>query len=126
LGVKEGTTLAAAGALASLAVAAVAMSGLIFAGCKGNPLTPQQAAGQQLYEGRCAHCHGENDLRLKPAPPNIQGVLTKSLLPSGARASDVAVRNLVLTGKNKMPSFQGRFTEEQMAALLAYLHTDMQ
>jgi len=24
-----------------------------------------------------------------------------------------------------MPSFSGRFTEGQMAALLAYLHTDM-
>jgi len=24
-----------------------------------------------------------------------------------------------------MPSFSGRFTEEQMEALLAYLHTDM-
>ena len=24
-----------------------------------------------------------------------------------------------------MPSFAGRFTQEQMAALLSYLHTDM-
>jgi len=24
-----------------------------------------------------------------------------------------------------MPSFAGRFTEQQMSALLAYLHTDM-
>jgi len=34
------------------------------------------------------------------------------------------VRELVLKGKGKMPSFSGRFTEEQMAALLSYLHTD--
>ena len=28
----------------------------------------------------------------------------------------------VLGGKNMMPSFAGRFTQEQMDALLAYLH----
>jgi len=108
----------------SLAVAGVGV--LAMSGCYGPPpLTPQQAEGQQLYAGRCAHCHVENDLALKPAPPNVQAVLTKPLLPSGARASDTAVRELVLKGKGKMPSFSGRFTEGQMAALLSYLHTDM-
>jgi mono/diheme cytochrome c family protein len=96
-------------------------------GCYGPPpLTAEQAEGQHLYAGRCAHCHVENDLALKPAPPSIQAVLTKPLLPSGAKASDLAVRELVLRGKGKMPSFSGRFTEKQMAALLAYLHTGMQ
>jgi len=99
---------------------------LALSGCYGPPpLTPQQAEGQHLYAGRCAHCHVENDLALKPAPPNVQAVLTKPLLPSGAKASDAAVRELVLKGKGKMPSFSGRFTEEQMAAMLSYLHTDM-
>jgi mono/diheme cytochrome c family protein len=28
-------------------------------------------------------------------------------------------------GKGLMPSFAGRFSEEQMTALLAYLHTGM-
>ena len=96
------------------------------AGCKGAAeLTPQQAEGQHLYAGRCAHCHEENDLGLKPAPPNIHGVLTKTKLPSGIAASDDVVRRQVLLGKGKMPGFQGRFDEEQMAALLAYLHTEM-
>jgi mono/diheme cytochrome c family protein len=74
---------------------------------------------------RCAHCHEENDLALKPPPPNIHGAMGKAKLPSGALATDAEVRRLVLVGKGKMPSFSGRFTEEQMAALLAYLHTDM-
>jgi len=108
-------------------VGLLAVSGLAaMVGCYGPPpLTPRQAEGQHLYAGRCAHCHVENDLGLKPSPPNVQAVLTKSLLPSGARASDAAVRELVLKGKGKMPSFSGRFTEEQIAALLAYLHTSM-
>jgi len=99
---------------------------LALAGCHAQPeLTPQQAEGQHLYWGRCAHCHEENDLALKPPPPNLHGALSKATLPSGAPATDIEVRRLVLTGKGKMPSFSGRFTEEQMAALLAYLHTDM-
>ena len=99
---------------------------LILAGCHAQPeLTPQQAEGQHLYTGRCAHCHEENDLGLKPPPPNIHGVMGKGKLPSGAAATDAEVRRLVLVGKGKMPSFSGRFTEEQMAALLAYLRTNM-
>jgi hypothetical protein len=98
----------------------------VAAGCHGQPeLTPQQAEGQHLYAIRCAHCHQDNDLALKPPPPDIRGAMSKAHLPSGAPATDAEVRRLVLVGKGKMPAFQGRFTEEQMAALLAYLHTDM-
>ncbi|HEX4320732.1 MAG TPA: cytochrome c [Acidobacteriaceae bacterium] len=99
---------------------------LVLTGCHSQPpLTLQQAEGQHLYAGRCAHCHEDNDLALKPPPPNIHGAMGNAHLPSGAPATDAEVRRLVLTGKNKMPSFSGRFTEEQMAALLAYLHTSM-
>jgi mono/diheme cytochrome c family protein len=99
---------------------------LFLAGCHSQPdLTPQQAEGQHLYTVRCAHCHEDNDLALKPPPPNLHGAMAKAHLPSGAPATDAEVRRLVLQGKGKMPSFSGRFTEEQVAALLAYLHTSM-
>jgi mono/diheme cytochrome c family protein len=93
------------------------------AGCHATPvLTAQEAEGKHLYEIRCAHCHEENDLALKKVPPDLHGIFERKTLPSGAPATDVAVRQNVLTGKGMMPSFSGRFTEEQMAALLAYLH----
>lgn len=93
------------------------------AGCHARPaLTPQEAEGKHLYEIRCAHCHEDNDLGLKKVPPSLHGVFERKTLPSGAPATDEAVRQNVLTGKGMMPSFGGRFTEEQMAALLAYLH----
>ena len=94
------------------------------AGCHRDvALTQQQAAGKHLYEVRCAHCHEENDLGLKKIPPNLHGVFAASTLPSGAPATDAAVQHVVLAGRGLMPSFAGRFTDEQMAALLAYLHT---
>jgi mono/diheme cytochrome c family protein len=93
------------------------------AGCHGEPaLTPQQAEGQHLYEVRCAHCHRDNDLALKKIPPDLHGLFAHTTLPSGAPATDAEVQRVILAGKGTMPSFNGRFTDDQMAALLAYLH----
>lgn len=108
----------------------MAATGLIgaslFAGCHAKPsLTPQQAEGQHLYNTRCAHCHEDNDLGLKKVPPNLRGLFTRTTLPSGLPATDQTVAREVLSGRGLMPAFAGRFTQDQMAALLAYLHTDM-
>ena len=94
-------------------------------GCGPDPLTRQQMQGLMLYQDRCAHCHEENDLALKKAPPGLHGVFTHPTLPSGVPATDAEVRSVVLVGKGVMSSFAGRFTDEQMAALLAYLHTGL-
>lgn len=88
-------------------------------------LTPQEAEGKRLYQNRCAHCHEDNDLALKKIPPDLHGVFANKILPSGAPATDAAVRQNVLAGKGMMPAFAGRFTEQQMTALLAYLHTGL-
>lgn len=93
-------------------------------GCRSaTALTPQEAEGKHLYQVRCAHCHEDNDLALKKVPPSLRGIFDHKTLPSGAPATDAEVRQSVLAGKGMMPAFNGRFTEEQMAALLAYLHT---
>lgn len=110
---------ACAALLAALSVALVA-------GCHNEtPLTPQEAEGKHLYQVRCAHCHEENDLALKKVPPNLHGVFNHPHLPSGAPATDDEIARVVLAGKNMMPSFQGRFTQPQMDALVAYLHTGL-
>lgn len=88
-------------------------------------LTPQQAAGQQLYGARCAHCHEENDLALKPPPPSLRNLFRSGKLASGAPATDPQIIRTVIAGKGKMPSFAGRFTQDQMDALLSYLHTGL-
>ncbi len=74
---------------------------------------------------RCAHCHQDNDLNLKKVPPDLHAVFTQSKLPSGAPATDAEVIRVVIAGKGMMPSFAGRFTDEQMTDLIAYLHTGL-
>jgi mono/diheme cytochrome c family protein len=94
-------------------------------GCGPDAQTRQQLEGKSLYQERCAHCHEDNDMGLKKVPPDLHGVFKGSTLPSGAPGTDVQVKSVVLSGKGKMPSFAGRFTDEQMEALLAYLHTGL-
>jgi mono/diheme cytochrome c family protein len=99
---------------------------LAVSGCHSKAaLTPQQAEGKHLYDVRCAHCHEDNDLGLKKVPPNLRGMFNYSTLPSGLPATDQVVAREVLAGRGLMPGFEGRFTQDQMAALLAYLHTGM-
>ncbi len=99
---------------------------LAFSGChSAQRLTPEQAEGKHLYQVRCAHCHEENDLALKKVPPDLHGLFDRKTLPSGIPATDAAVAANVLNGRGLMPGFAGRFTNEQMAALLAYLHTGL-
>jgi mono/diheme cytochrome c family protein len=89
------------------------------------PLTDHEAEGKHLYTVRCAHCHEENDLALKKVPPDLHNIFKRGTLPSGSAASDAQVQSVVRAGKGMMPGFSGRFTQEQMAALLAYLHTGL-
>jgi mono/diheme cytochrome c family protein len=111
---------------AVVCVGIVASIGVGIAGCHTKPaLTQQEIAGKYLYLGRCAHCHEENDLALKKIPPDLHSVFSRTTLPSGAPATDAEVRRMVLAGKGMMPAFTGRFTDEQMDELVAYLHTGL-
>lgn len=113
-------------ALAAIVLASIVSTFAAIAGCHNTPpLTPHEAEGKHLYSVRCAHCHEENDLELKKVPPDLHGVFARATLPSGSPATDQEVRRVVLSGKGMMPSFAGRFTDEQMADLVAYLHTGL-
>lgn len=113
-------------AIQSRAGCAIVCLGLavMIGGCRaGQSMTQQEREGEHLYRTRCAHCHEDNDLALKKVPPNLRGLFGRKTLHSGAPATDATVRSCVLNGKGMMPSFAGRFTENQMEALLAYLHS---
>ena len=85
-------------------------------------LNPQQAAGRRIYDSRCAECHfaySKRDLR----GPSLNGLFKKEFMKNGMPANNERVADIILLGRAKMPAFQNKLTQQQLADLLAYLHT---
>jgi mono/diheme cytochrome c family protein len=53
----------------------------------------------------------------------MAGIFKKQYLPSGMRASDERVSDIIMMGKPKMPAFGDVLTQQQLQDLLAYMHT---
>jgi mono/diheme cytochrome c family protein len=103
---------------------------LSFIACEAEPrktdaelgLTPQQAMGRRVYDARCAECHyaySSRNLR----GPTMHGLFQKQFMSSGIPANDDRVSDIIVLGRAKMPGFQQKITQEQLAYLMAYLHT---
>jgi len=86
-------------------------------------LSEQQEYGRSLYNGYCAACHEANQLNLKPVPPELHGMFARGHLAGGGPAADEAVRGVITRGRNKMPAFEGRLTEDEVGAIVAYLRS---
>jgi mono/diheme cytochrome c family protein len=94
--------------------------------CRSAPtLTTQEAEGKHFYDVGCAHCHEVNDLHLKKVPPNLHGLFARNTLPDGEPATDAQVEQVLRSGKGMMPSFAYQMSNEQMDAVVAYLHTGL-
>lgn len=85
-------------------------------------LNQQQIRGREIYDLRCGACHEpyrKKDLN----GPSMVGVFKKPYLPSGMRASDDRVSDVIMMGKTNMPAFNSVLSQEQLQDLLAYMHT---
>ena len=114
--------------ISSLA-AALAGAALGLGGCRSLPpstplaqLTPQQAAGRQVFEAHCARCHYP-DSKQGLHGPGLFAIFRKPYLPSGAPANDERVTAVILHGRNLMPALGRSLDDQQLQNLLAYLHS---
>ncbi len=85
-------------------------------------LTPQQAAGRRVFQGRCAECHDAYSSRDLHGP-SLKGVFKKPYLPSGTPANDDRMREVITLGRAMMPGFGRELTPDEITELIAYLHT---
>jgi len=53
----------------------------------------------------------------------MHGLFKKQFMSNGIPANDERVTDIILLGRAKMPAFQQKLTQQQVADLLAYLHT---
>lgn len=85
-------------------------------------LTPVELRGHAIFVNDCARCHDANDERSLNGP-GLQGLFKQKYLRSGAPTNDDRVSYVILHGRGMMPGFGDTLDEEQLQALLAYLHT---
>jgi mono/diheme cytochrome c family protein len=105
------------------------MAGLLaISGCKHSPSAPvraftaQEAAGKQVFVSQCSGCHyADSDKGLYG--PGLAGLFRKPYLPSGMAANDGRVTSVILRGWAMMPPMGNSISDQQLADLLAYLHT---
>ena len=86
-------------------------------------LNPQQATGRKIYDNYCYRCHEPYSSRGKKGP-SLKGVFKQEYLEkSGLRANDERVGTIIIGGRGTMPGFGQVLDQQQVANLLAYLHT---
>ncbi len=95
-------------------------------GSSGQTVQANQAIfrGRYVYQTYCAACHdATTNLHLLKDPPRLDGLFRKQTFPSGAPATDDELRNVILHGRGIMPPFEGTVNDDDVAALVQYLHT---
>jgi mono/diheme cytochrome c family protein len=86
-------------------------------------LNAQQAAGRKIYDAECDRCHEPYSTRGKKGPA-LKGVFQhKYLSLSGLPANDERVSNIIRLGRNEMPGYGQKLSDQDIQDLLAYLHT---
>jgi mono/diheme cytochrome c family protein len=97
------------------------------AGCRELPpsmpsseWTPQEARGAAVFQAKCARCHYPNSTEPLHGP-GLQAITKVKAMPSGAPPTDERLTATILDGRGMMPPAQ--VNDEQLADLLAYLHT---
>lgn len=94
-------------------LAAVAVIGLALPAQAADPATVT------LYKTKCAACHAADGTASTPAGQKLN---TRSfMLPEIMKAPDKDLLEITAKGKNKMPGFEKKLTEDQMKSLVAYI-----
>jgi len=74
-----------------------------------------------LYKAKCQICHGAGG---KGDTPAGQKVGAKDLhSPEVAKLSDAELFDIVKKGKDKMPAYGAKLTDEQIKSLVKFIHT---
>lgn len=101
----------------------------LLGGCHSTPpatplsqLNAQQMSGHDLFQAKCAVCHYDREDKPRNGP-SLLGVFKKPELHSGAPANDERVTATILHGHGLMPALGNQVDDQQLADLLAYLHT---
>lgn len=95
----------------------IALSILFFAtGMNQSALAADAAAGGKVFNANCAACHAGGGNAI-----NAAKTLKKDALTANGKDTVEAIVTQVTNGKNAMPSFKGRLTEDQIQSVALYV-----
>jgi mono/diheme cytochrome c family protein len=80
-----------------------------------------QGTGPATYKAKCAMCHGADGLAATPMAKNLKVLSFKD--PAMVKASDAQLIASTKNGKNKMPAYSGKLTDDQIKDVVAYIRT---
>lgn len=80
-------------------------------------------SGADTYKTRCAMCHGATGLGDTPAGKVFKAASLKD--PMVTTKSDDELTVIIKSGKNKMPAWKDKLTDEQIKAVLLYIRTQL-
>ena len=80
-----------------------------------------QGSGADTYKAKCAMCHGADGLGTTPAGKALKAASFKD--PAIVKAPDAELIAAVKNGKNKMPAYTGKLTDDQIKSAVAYIRT---
>ena len=80
-----------------------------------------QNSGADLYQSKCQMCHAADGSGNTPAGKAMKAQPFNS--PDVLKESDTDLTAVIKKGKNKMPAFEGKLTDAQIASLVAHIHT---
>jgi cbb3-type cytochrome c oxidase subunit III len=78
--------------------------------------------GKALFTAKCASCHGK-DAKGSAAMAKMYKLDVSALNLADAKASDDELTKIVKAGKGKMPKFEGKLKDDEIAAVLSYVHS---
>jgi cytochrome c6 len=71
------------------------------------------------YKAKCAMCHGADGSGNTPAGKAMKA---RDLASSEVQSeTDAQLTDIVTNGKNKMPAYKGKLTDDQIKGLIAYI-----
>lgn len=80
-----------------------------------------QSTAADTYKAKCQMCHGADGVGATPAGKLAKIVSFKD--PSVVSASDADLIAVVKKGKNKMPSFENKLSDDQIQSIVLYIRT---
>ncbi|WP_433965310.1 c-type cytochrome [Tunturiibacter gelidiferens] len=78
-------------------------------------------SGADLYQSKCQMCHAPDGSGNTPAGKAMKARPFNS--PDVMKQSDADLTAVIKKGKNKMPAFEGKLTDAQIASLIEHIHT---